>query len=176
MIFTETKLKGAFEIDLEKRGDERGFFARVFCEKEFAAHGLETNFVNANTSRSADKYTLRGFHYQVGDAAEVKVIRCTQGSLIDTIIDIRPDSPTYCQHISVKLTADNHKMLYVPKGFAHSFITLEEDTEAFYFVSNFYSAEDERGIRWNDPLFNVQWPTDNPVLSDKDANHADFVK
>lgn len=176
MIFTETKLKDAFEIELEKRGDERGFFARAFCEKEFAEHGLETRFVQCNMSFSADKHTLRGFHYQIDGAEEVKLIRCTKGSILDVIIDIRPDSPTYCQHIAVELTEKNHKMLYVPRGFAHSFITLEENIEVFYMVSEFYTPGKERGIRWNDPLFNVKWPTDKPILSDKDANHPDFVK
>lgn len=176
MIFNETKLKGAFEIELKKIGDDRGFFARAFCEKEFQEHGLNHNFVQCNLSRSADKYTLRGLHYQTDEAAEDKLVRCTKGALLDIIIDVRPDSPTYCQHIAVELTEKNHKMLYVPRGFAHSFITLEEDTEVFYMVTNFYNSEKERGIRWNDPTFDIEWPTDNPVLSPKDANHPDFIK
>ncbi len=176
MIFKETSLVGAYEIELEKRGDERGFFARTFCINEFAAVGLETTFVQCNMSLSKDKHTLRGFHYQVDGAEEVKLIRCTKGSILDVIIDIRPDSPTYCQHFGIELTDKNHKMLYVPRGFAHSFITLEENTEVFYMVSNLYTPGKEKGIRWNDPLFNVQWPTNSPIVSEKDAQHPDYIK
>lgn len=175
MIFTETKLKDAFIIDLEKRGDERGFFARTFCRDEFAAHGLRTVFPQCNMSRSKEKYTLRGFHFQIDGAEEAKLIRCIKGQILDIIIDIRKDSPTYGQHVGVELTADNYRALYVPEGFAHSFITLEEDTEVFYMVSAMYSPGKERGIRWNDPTFNVTWPTTNPVLSEKDANWPDYM-
>ena len=176
MIFTPTKLKDAFEIDLKKIGDDRGFFARTFCVEEFKQHGLNTHFVQCNMSFSADKHTLRGFHYQTGGAEEAKLIRCTRGSILDVIIDIRPDSPTYCEHIGVELSEKNHKMLYVPEGFAHSFITLENDTEVTYMVSAMYAPEQERGIRWNDPAFNIQWPTDNPTTSEKDSKWPDFVK
>jgi len=176
MIFTETKLKGAFIIDLEKRVDERGFFARTYCANEFAKYGLRTEMPQSNMSYSKHKHTLRGMHFQVDGAEEAKLIRCTKGSILDVIIDIRKDSPTYCQHIAVELTEQNHRMLYVPEGFAHGFITLEENIEVSYQVSQFYTPGKERGIRWNDPLFGIQWPTDSPVISEKDAIHPDFVK
>jgi dTDP-4-dehydrorhamnose 3,5-epimerase len=176
MIFTETKLKGAFIIDLKKIGDHRGFFARAFCQNEYKEHGLNPTIAQANLSRSQEKYTLRGFHYQIDGAEEAKSVRCIKGTILDVIIDLRKDSPTYCEHVAVELSAENHRVLYVPEGFAHSFITLEEDCEVFYLVSQFYSPGKEKGIRWNDPLFKVEWPTDHPVLSDKDANWPDFVK
>ncbi len=176
MIFTETKLKGAFIIDLEKRFDERGFFARTFCANEFAAHGLKTNMVQGNMSLSKQKGTLRGMHYQVDGAEEAKLIRCTKGAILDVIIDIRKDSATYCEHIAVELTDENHRMLYVPEGFAHGFITLVDNIEVSYQVSQFYTPGKEKGIRWNDPLFNIQWPTSSPVVSEKDGQHPDYIK
>ena len=176
MIFTETKLAGAFILELEKRGDHRGFFARTFCAKEFEEHGLRTSFVQANMSKSLEKHTLRGMHYQVDGAEEAKLIRCTKGRILDVIIDIRPDSQTYCEHIAVELTAENFKQLYVPEGFAHGFLTLEEDIEVTYLVSEFYAPGKEKGIRWDDPLFKIDWPIDSPILSEKDAKHSDFPK
>ena len=176
MIFTETKLSGAFILELEKRGDHRGFFARTFCAKEFEEHGLRTSFVQANMSKSLEKHTLRGMHYQVDGAEEAKLIRCTKGRILDVIIDIRPDSQTYCEHIAVELTAENFKQLYVPEGFAHGFLTLEEDIEVTYLVSEFYAPGKEKGIRWDDPLFKIDWPIDTPILSVKDAKHSDFPK
>ncbi|MBC7388543.1 MAG: dTDP-4-dehydrorhamnose 3,5-epimerase [Opitutaceae bacterium] len=176
MIFTETKLKGAFVIDLEKRSDERGFFARTYCADEFAKHGLKTNMPQSNMSLSKQKHTIRGMHFQVDGAEEAKLIRCTKGSILDVIIDIRKDSATYCEHISVELTEENHRMLYVPEGFAHGFITLTENVEVSYQVSQFYSPGKEKGIRWNDPLFGINWPTSNPIISDKDGVHPDFIK
>lgn len=175
MIFTETKLAGAFILDLEKRGDHRGFFARTFCANEFEEYGLRTNFVQANMSKSLEKYTLRGMHYQVDGAEEAKLIRCTRGRILDVIIDMRSDSKTFCDHIAVELTEDNFRQLYVPEGFAHGFLTLEDEIEVTYLVSQFYSPGKEKGIRWNDPLFNIDWPIDAPVLSEKDANHENFV-
>ena len=174
MQFTPTPLAGAFVIDLEKRGDERGFFARVFCENEFAEHGLATDFVQINNSLSADKGTLRGLHYQLAPKAETKVVRCVRGALYDLIADLRPDSPTFLQHFGVELTAENRTMLYVPKGFAHSFLTLEDDTEAIYFVDEFYAPDRERGLRWNDPKFGIDWPIEPVIISDKDRGHSDF--
>lgn len=175
MIFTETKLKGAFIIDLEKREDHRGFFARTFCAHEFEAHGLNSAISQANMSLSKEKYTLRGMHYQIDGAEEAKTVRCTKGSLLDVIIDLRKHSETYLQHIQVELTEKNYRMLYVPEGFAHGFITLEENVEVTYFVSQFYTPGKEAGIRWNDPLFNINWPTNSPVISEKDAVHADYI-
>jgi dTDP-4-dehydrorhamnose 3,5-epimerase len=175
MIFTETKLKGAFIIELEKRIDERGFFARTFCADEFKKHGLNTNMPQSNMSLSKFKNTIRGMHYQVDGAEEAKLIRCTKGSILDVIIDIRKGSPTFAQHIKVELTDENYKMLYVPEGFAHGFITLSDNVEVSYQVSQFYTPGKEKGIRWNDPMFKIEWPTSNPVISDKDAAHPDYI-
>jgi dTDP-4-dehydrorhamnose 3,5-epimerase len=174
MIFTETPLPGAYLIDLEKRGDDRGFFARAFCENEFAAHGLAPRFVQVNNSLSAGKGTLRGMHYQLAPRAETKLVRCIRGALYDLILDLRPDSPTFGRSFGAELTAENRRMMYVPKGFAHGFITLADDTEAFYFADEFYAPDRERGVRWNDPRFDLQWPIPPAVLSDKDANQRDF--
>ena len=174
MIFKETPLHGAYLIDLEKRGDDRGFFARAFCEKEFGAHNLATKFVQVNNSLSAERGTLRGMHYQLAPKAETKVVRCIRGALYDVIIDLRQESPTFGQHFGVELSAENRRMLYVPKGFAHGFITLAEQTEAFYFVDEFYAPEQERGVRFNDPKFKIQWPIEPVVVSDKDRGHRDF--
>jgi len=174
MIFQETELKGLFLIDLEKKGDDRGFFARAFCEKEFAAHGLVTRFVQVNNSLSAIKGTLRGLHYQLAPKAETKLIRCVRGALYDVVLDLRKDSPTFGRHFGAELSAENRRMMYVPKGFAHAFITTEPNTEALYFVDEFYSPDDERGVRWNDPKFNFRWPLEPVVLSDKDRNQRSF--
>ncbi len=174
MIFTETPLKGAYVIELKKMGDDRGFFARFFCKNEFANHGLNNEIVQINNSLSADKGTLRGMHYQLVPKAEDKVVRCINGSLYDVIIDIREDSDTFKQWFGIELSAENRKMLFVPKGFAHGFLTLKENTEAFYLVTEFYGPEYERGIRWNDPEFNIQWPIEPCIISEKDQKHPDF--
>jgi dTDP-4-dehydrorhamnose 3,5-epimerase len=174
MIFTQTPLPGAFLIDLEKRGDDRGFFARVVCEREFAQHGLVTHFCQVNNSNSAQKGTLRGMHYQLMPKAETKLVRCIRGALYDVILDLRPDSPTLGRSFGAELSAENRRMMYVPKGFAHGFLTLADDTEAFYFVDEFYAPEAERGVRFNDPNFQIQWPTPPAVLSDKDRTWRDF--
>jgi dTDP-4-dehydrorhamnose 3,5-epimerase len=174
MIFTETPLRGAYVIDLEKRGDERGFFARMFCTREFAEHGLATNMVQANNSFSSQMGTLRGMHYQLVPKAETKLVRCLRGALHDVILDLRSDSPTFGQSFGADLTADNRRMMYVPKGFAHGFITLTDDAEAYYLVDEFYAPECERGIRWNDPRFSIRWPIQPVVISDKDQNVRDF--
>nr|WP_234698802.1 dTDP-4-dehydrorhamnose 3,5-epimerase [Poriferisphaera corsica] len=174
MIFTETPLSGAYIIELEKRGDERGFFARAFCQREFEEHGLVTGFVQINNSLSAEVGTLRGMHYQLAPYAETKIVRTIRGSLYDVILDLRTDSPTFGKSFGQELSANNRKMMYVPKGFAHGFITLENDTEAFYFVDEFYAPEHERGIRYNDSEFDIKWPIQPTVLSEKDLNHPDF--
>lgn len=174
MKFTPSPLHGAIVIDLDKREDERGFFARLFCEREFAQAGLVTHFVQVNNSLAVQKGTLRGMHYQLAPKAETKVVRCVRGALLDVIIDLRRDSPTFLQHTSVELTADNRRMFYVPKGFAHGFITLEPNTEAMYLVDEFYAPELERGIRWNDPQFAIPWPLQPSVLSAKDQDHRNF--
>jgi dTDP-4-dehydrorhamnose 3,5-epimerase len=174
MIFRPTPIAGAFVIDLEKRGDERGFFARAFCQTEFAQAGLATNFVQANDSLSATRGTLRGMHYQLAPKAETKVIRCIQGALWDCILDLRPASPTFGQWFGEELTAANRRTLYAPKGCAHGFITLSDQCEAWYLVDEFYSPEQERGVRWDDPQFAIQWPIPPVVISDKDKNWPDF--
>lgn len=174
MKFTETPLKGAFVIELEKRGDDRGFFARFFCEREYEQHGLNHGIVQINTSLSKIKGTLRGMHYQLAPKAEDKIIRCLRGTLFDVIIDLRPESPTFLRHFSIQLTGENRTMLYVPKGFAHGFITLEPDTEAFYLVTEYYAPDRERGLRYNDPKFGISWPLEPVVISDKDKAHPDF--
>ncbi|MFC1735406.1 dTDP-4-dehydrorhamnose 3,5-epimerase [Candidatus Hydrogenedentota bacterium] len=174
MKFLETELKGAYTIALEPIHDHRGSFARGFCAQEFREHGLCDSMVQSNLSVSTRKHTLRGMHYQVDGAEEAKLVRCFRGSILDVIIDLRKGSNTFGQHIGVELTESNGNMLYVPEGFAHGFISLEDDCHVFYQVSNFYAPGKEKGIRWNDPFFNIEWPTDKPVLSDKDANHSDF--
>ena len=174
MIFTQTPIPGAYLIDLEKRGDERGFFARAFCVQEFAAHGLVTHFVQVNNSLSAERGTLRGMHYQLAPRAETKLVRCIRGALFDVILDLRPGSPTFGRSFGAELTAENRRMMYVPKGFAHGFLTLADATEAFYFVDESYAPQAERGVRWNDPRFAIQWPFAPSVLSDKDRNQRDF--
>jgi dTDP-4-dehydrorhamnose 3,5-epimerase len=174
MKFNPTPLAGAYVIDLEKRGDDRGFFARAFCEKEFAGQNLPNRFVQVNNSLSAQKGTLRGMHYQLAPKAETKLVRCIRGSLYDVILDLRKDSSTFGKSFGAELSAENRRMMVVPKGFAHGFITLADDTEAFYFVDEFYAPEQERGVRWNDPKFNIQWPAKPAVLSDKDGKWRDF--
>lgn len=174
MIFKETPLKGAYLIELEKRGDDRGFFARFFCAKEYEQHGLKKTFVQINNSLSAQKGTLRGMHYQLPPNAEVKVVRCIRGRLFDVIIDLRSQSPTFRRWFSVELSAENRTMLYVPEGFAHGFVTLAENTETLYLVSSYYAPDSERGIRWNDPAFAISWPIEPAVVSEKDNHFPDF--
>ena len=174
MKFTPLPLSGAHLIDLEKRGDDRGFFGRFFCEAEFAQHGLRNRFVQINNSLTAKKGTLRGMHYQLPPAAEVKVVRCIRGALYDVILDLRPDSATFGHSFGSELSAENRTMMYVPEGFAHGFVTLDPDTEALYLVSAAYAPAAERGIRFNDPKFNIHWPTPPAELSDKDRTWPDY--
>lgn len=174
MIFTPAPLAGAYVIEMEKRGDDRGFFARAFCEREYAAHGLSTRMVQMNNSLSVKKGTLRGMHYQLAPRSETKVVRCLRGALHDVILDLRPGSSTFGKSFGVELTADNRKMLYVPKGFGHGFVTLQDDTEAFYLVDESYSPEHERGVRWDDPRFAIEWPVRPSVMSEKDRAYRDF--
>ena len=174
MKFTETKLKGAFVIELNQLKDERGFFARSWCKREMEEHGLNADVVQSNVSYNIKKGTLRGLHYQKDPYQETKLVRCTRGALYDVIIDLRKDSPTYMQWIGVELTADNYKMLYVPEDFAHGFITLEDQTEATYQVTQFYTPGSEGGLRWDDPAFNIEWPIEPEVISDKDKSHPNY--
>jgi dTDP-4-dehydrorhamnose 3,5-epimerase len=172
--FHKTPLEGAYRIELDKRGDQRGFFARVFCENEFGAAGLETRFVQANNSLTLKKGALRGLHYQLPPSAEVKVVRAIRGALWDVIVDLRPGSPTYLKWFGVELNEDNRSMLYIPRGFGHGFITLTDNVEAFYLHSAFYSPGAERGLRWNDPAVRIDWPSEPIDISDKDRAWPDF--
>ena len=174
MKFTQTKLKGAYTIDVEKREDERGFFARTFCANEFSEQNLENRFVQANMSFNYKKGTLRGMHFQKAPYQEDKLVRCTKGSLYDVIIDLRPESETFKQWIGVELTEENRRALFVPKGFAHGFITLEDNTEINYLVTQFYTPAADSGVRYNDPVFNITWPVEITSVSEKDKNHPDF--
>jgi dTDP-4-dehydrorhamnose 3,5-epimerase len=174
MKFIATPLAGAFLVELEKRGDERGFFARFFCEREFGEHGLETRFVQVNNSLTATRGTLRGMHLQLPPAAEVKLVRCIRGAFRDVIIDLRPDSPSYLGWFGAELSAENRAMMYVPRGFAHGFITLSDDAEAFYLVSAFYAPECERGVRFDDPRFGIKWPIPPAEMSVKDRQWPDW--
>ncbi|WP_316195042.1 MULTISPECIES: dTDP-4-dehydrorhamnose 3,5-epimerase [unclassified Bradyrhizobium] len=174
MKFVPTPLHGAFTIELEKRGDDRGFFARFFCQQEFAEAGLPMAVVQINNSLTAKAGTLRGMHYQLPPAAEIKVVRCIKGALFDAIIDLRPDSPTHGRWYGTELTAENRRMLLVPRGFAHGFLTLADDTEALYLVSATYAPDHERGVRFDDPHFGVQWPMLPVEMSPKDRNWPDF--
>lgn len=174
MKFTDTPLAGVKVVDLEMRGDERGFFARQFCEDEFKAAGLPSSFVQVNTSGSSFKGTLRGLHYQLPPYAETKALRCIRGKIWDVALDVNPASPTFGQWFGEELSAENHKMLVIPEGYAHAFLTLTDDVEVMYFVTNKYNPGAERGVRWNDPKFSIEWPIDPSVISDKDANWPDF--
>ena len=174
MIFTETPLRGAYLIDLEKRGDDRGFFARAFCAREFETMGLRRAWSRPITRSVPTMGTLRGMHYQLAPKAETKLVRCLRGALHDVILDLRSDSSTFGQSFGADLTAENRRMMYVPKGFAHGFITLTDNTEAYYLVDEFYAPECERGVRWNDPKFSIQWPIQPVVISEKDQNFRDF--
>ncbi len=175
MIFIETELKGAYIVEPQRLEDERGFFARVWCQREAEAHGIQTQWVQCNISFNTITGTLRGMHYQVAPHEEAKLIRCTMGAAYDVIIDLRPESSTFGQHVAAVLTALNRTMLYVPEGFAHGFLTLEDNTEVHYQMSEFYVAECARGVRWNDHAFGIRWPAEPQVISERDRSHPDFV-
>lgn len=174
MKFIETKLKGAYIIEIEPIEDERGFFARSFCVNEFAKFNLCTKYVQNNLSFNKSKGTLRGMHYQKAPYEEIKLVSCIQGAIYDVIIDLRADSPTRNQWIAVDLNAQNYKLLYIPKGFAHGFQTLIENTVVQYFMSEFYHPEAAQGIRWNDSYFMIEWPILDPIISNKDNNYSLF--
>jgi len=173
--FEETTMPQVYLIHLEKREDERGFFAREWCKKEFAAKGITSDVVQVNISYSKNAGTMRGLHYQIEPHGEAKLVRCIRGSIFDVIIDLRPGSPTYNRWHSFTLT-DDLTGLYVPDGFAHGFLTLEDDTLVTYLTSNYYSPESERGIRWDDPVFNIAWPKEITVISAKDKSWPDYPK
>jgi dTDP-4-dehydrorhamnose 3,5-epimerase len=174
MRFIATPLAGAHLIGLEPVADDRGFFARAFCEREFAAAGLETRFVQANTTLSRSKGTLRGFHYQLPPAAEVKMVRCLRGAVYDVIVDLRPDSPTFKQWFGAELSAENRLTMYVPRGFGHALLTLQDDAEVFYLASAFYAPQQERGLRHDDPALGVRWPITPVQISPKDRAWPDL--
>jgi dTDP-4-dehydrorhamnose 3,5-epimerase len=175
MLFTETSLKGAFVIGLDRKADLRGYFARTFCVHEFEAHGLDPRVVQCNVSFNKRKGTLRGMHWQAPPCTEAKLVRATRGAILDVIVDLRPDSPSYLRHVAVELTASNAQMLYIPKGFAHGFQTLEDDTEVFYQMSEFHAPDYARGARWNDPAFGgIAWPLADPIMNDRDRTWPDF--
>jgi dTDP-4-dehydrorhamnose 3,5-epimerase len=174
MIFYETKLRGAYEIHLEPITEERGFFARSWCQKEFAHHGLTPKLAQCNVSVPSRKATLRGLHFQAAPFAETKLVRCTRGAIYDVVLDLRPHSPTFRDQISVVLTVEKRNMVYVPEGCGHGFLTLEGDIEVFYQMSEFYNAEAARGVRWDDPAFQIAWPEKVEVISERDRTYPDF--
>ncbi len=169
MIFQETKLKGAFIIDIEPRADDRGFFARVFCQREFAEHGLKPLIAQASIALNKRKGTVRGMHFQFPPAAETKLVRATKGAILDVICDLRPESPTYLQHVAVELTDDNYRALYVPERFAHGYQVLMDNTETSYLIGEFYTPAVEGGLRCDDPRLGLKWPLPVAEISPKDA-------
>ena len=175
MIFKATRLEGAFLIELESREDDRGFFARTFCRHEFAQHGIAFDVAQCNLSSNLRRGTLRGMHYQAPPHEEVKVIWCVRGAIYDVLIDLRPGSPTFRQHVAELLSGENHRMLYAPKGLAHGFLTLADDTDVFYWMSEFHDPACARGVRWNDPAFAIPWPEPVRVISDKDRSLPAFA-
>jgi len=172
VLFAETSLPGAFVIDLERREDDRGFFARTFCQHEFAEHGLKPVIAQANVAYNRHKGTLRGMHFQFPPAAETKLVRCTRGAILDIIVDLRPESPTYLEHVSVELNADTSRALYVPERFAHGYQVLEDGTETSYQVGEFYTPETEGGLRYDDPRLSLDWPLPVSEMSEKDRAWA----
>ena len=176
MVFKETKLKGAFIVEIEKKMDTRGFFARSLCQQEFARHGLRFHIVQCNISYNKKKGTLRGMHYQISPHQEAKLVSCIRGAVYDVIIDLRPDSPTYCKWCAVELNARSYKMLFVPEGFAQGFQTLKDDTTLFYQMSEFYHPESARGVRYNDPAFDIKWPVKESILSSRDQSYELFSR
>jgi len=174
MIFTKTPVDGAYIIELQRLEDERGFFARSFCQHEFQEHGLNPNVAQCNISYNQIKGTLRGMHFQAAPHEEAKLVSCIQGAIYDMIIDIRPCSSSYGHHFAIELTAEKHNALYVPEGFAHGFLTLEPHTSVFYQMSEFYASGYGRGFRWNDPAFNIKWPEPPRLISERDANYPNY--
>jgi dTDP-4-dehydrorhamnose 3,5-epimerase len=175
VVFVETKLPGVFIIEVEKREDERGFFARTFCQHEFEAHSLSPRVAQCSTSFNKKKGTLRGMHYQIAPYQEAKLVRCTLGALYDVAVDLRPDSSTYKQWVAAELTADNRRAIYIPAGCAHGFQTLGDNTEVVYQMSEFYHSQSARGVRWDDPALGITWPIQEVIISAKDASWGAFA-
>jgi dTDP-4-dehydrorhamnose 3,5-epimerase len=176
MVFTESKLQGVFIVAPERREDSRGFFARTFCRQEFEAAGLNSNIVQCSVSFNREKGTLRGLHYQDSPHAEVKLVRCTRGVVYDVVVDLRPQSPTFREWIGVGLDLENRLSVYIPKGCAHGFLTLEDSSEVTYQMSEFYHQESARGVRWNDPAFQIDWPGEVNVISERDSSYPDIAR
>ena len=176
MIFTELDISGVFLVEPELRGDDRGFFARTWCQEEFKRRGLDDRLLQCSVSFNAKKGTLRGMHYQVAPYREAKLVRCTHGAIYDVALDLRSESPTFKRHVGVELSEQNRKMLYVPQGFAHGFITLRDQTEVLYHISEFWSPAHARGVRWDDPAFAIKWPARPEIISDRDRDYPDFTK
>jgi dTDP-4-dehydrorhamnose 3,5-epimerase len=176
MTFKKTGFPDAYVIDLEPHIDQRGFFARAWCRREFEDRGLNPRLVQCNISYNERRGTLRGMHYQMAPHEEAKLVRCTRGCIYDVIVDLRPDSPMYTNYLGIELSASNRTMLYVPEGVAHGFLTLEDDTEVFYQMSAFYEPDAARGVRWNDPAFNIKWPARVEHIKDRDQNYPDFQR
>jgi dTDP-4-dehydrorhamnose 3,5-epimerase len=176
LIFRETPLSGAYVIEPEPAGDARGLFARTWCERELAARGLETRIAQCSTSFNPKRGTLRGMHYQIEPFAETKLVRCTRGAIYDVVIDLRRGSPTFHGHFAIVLSADCRKTMYIPKGLAHGFQTLEDDSEIFYQISQFYSAEHARGVRWDDPAFAIRWPDAVRTIADRDRSYPNVSR
>ena len=174
MIFTEIEPKGVYIIKSERLVDERGFFARTWCQKELAAHGLESRLVQCSISYNPKKGTLRGMHFQTAPWEEVKIVRCTSGEIYDVVVDLRPDSTTFKKWFGVTLSQEERNMIYIPKGFAHGFMTLSDQVEVFYQMSEFYSPDHTGGVRWNDPAFGIRWPMAVQLISERDNNYPDF--
>jgi dTDP-4-dehydrorhamnose 3,5-epimerase len=174
MIFTKTSLEGVWVIDIKRLEDERGFFARTFCQNEYIEHGLNPLVAQCNVSYNREKGTLRGMHLQVAPFQEAKLVQCVAGAIHDMIVDLRPESPTYLQHLGVELSARDYRMLYIPEGFAHGFLTLTDDVNVFYQMSEFYAPESARGFRWNDPAFGITLPEEVKVISPRDASYPDY--
>jgi len=174
VIFVPTSLPGAFIVDIDRRDDDRGFFARTWCRREFAEMGLNADLAQCNVSYTKRRGTLRGMHWQAAPHSETKLVRCTRGAIWDTIIDLRPDSTGYMKHLSVELTAASGRALYIPEGMAHGFLTLEDDCEVSYQMSEFHEPAAARGVRWNDPAFAIEWPVGDPILHPRDAAYPDF--
>jgi len=176
VIFNELEISGVFHVEQELHGDDRGFFARIWCQEEFKKHGLNDRLVQCSVSFNAKKGTLRGMHYQVAPYREAKLVRCSHGAIYDVAVDLRPESPTFKRHVGAELSEQNRKMLYVPEGFAHGFITLRDQTEVLYHISEFWSPAHARGVRWNDPAFGIKWPAQPEIIADRDRNYPDFTK
>lgn len=174
MTFHETKLRGVFEVRVEPHSDERGFFARTWCEREFLDLGLNHRLVQCNASFNTRRGTLRGMHFQAAPHAEAKIVRCTQGSIYDVVLDLRPQSPTFKEWVAITLTSEEHNMVYVPEGCAHGFLTLADQTEVFYQMSEFYNADSAMGVRWDDPAFQIVWPARVELISERDRTYPNF--